>query len=137
MASKRKMEITVVDENERVLFSTFQNVANHLCQLYAQASANQKQAFEAGQHYSYVKMHEWIAAKLEEGKLLTLPDILGYLQDKMSVPTMRHTEQWGCGTDQNCASASHGELTTPFSSAQQSISSQDMPVEMNSDVTMD
>ncbi|XP_073015735.1 uncharacterized protein [Primulina eburnea] len=80
MASKRKMEITVVDENERVLFSTFQNVANHLCQLYAQASANQKQAFEAGQHYSYVKMHEWIAAKLEEGKLLTVPDILGYLQ---------------------------------------------------------
>ncbi|XP_073014860.1 uncharacterized protein [Primulina eburnea] len=80
MASKRKMEITVVDENERVLFSTFQNVANHLCQLYAQASANQKQAFEAGQHHSYVKMHEWIAAKLEEGKLLTVPDILGYLQ---------------------------------------------------------
>ncbi|XP_073317075.1 uncharacterized protein [Primulina huaijiensis] len=137
MASKRKMEITVVDENERVLFSTFQNVANNLCQLYAQASGNQKHAFEAGQHYSYVKMHEWIAAKLEEGKLLTVPDFLGYLQDKMNVPTMRHEEQWGCGTDQNGARASHGELAIPFSSAQQDISSQDMPMETNSDVTID
>ncbi|XP_075499149.1 uncharacterized protein LOC142537522 isoform X2 [Primulina tabacum] len=107
------------------------------CVIRYQASANQKQAFEAGHRYSYVKMHEWIAAKLQEGKLLTVPDILGYLQDKMNVPTMGHTEQWGCGTDQNGASASHAELTSLSSSAQQCIGYPDMHMEMNSDATMD
>ncbi|KAK4441054.1 hypothetical protein Salat_0440300 [Sesamum alatum] len=101
MAQKRKMEITVVDENERVLFSMFQNTANSLSQFYAHSVNQQKLAFEAGQNYSLLKFHEWIVTKLQDGKMVTVPEIFAYLQGKLNglMPAAELPEGGGNGSD--------------------------------------
>ncbi|KAF8389283.1 hypothetical protein HHK36_025976 [Tetracentron sinense] len=48
MTSKRKMEMTVVDEIDRTLYSIFCNAESSLSQLYSQSLNLQKLAFEVG-----------------------------------------------------------------------------------------
>ncbi|CAI9770489.1 unnamed protein product [Fraxinus pennsylvanica] len=52
MAQKRKMDITVVDENDKELLTIFLNAASNLSLLYTEAVDQQKTAFEGGQKYS-------------------------------------------------------------------------------------
>lgn len=55
MAQKSKMDITVVDENDKELFTNFHNAANNLSLLYTEAVNQQKTAFEGGQKHSLVR----------------------------------------------------------------------------------
>ncbi|KAI3461902.1 hypothetical protein Pfo_018565 [Paulownia fortunei] len=138
MAQKRKMEITVVDENERVLFSMFQNTANNLSQFYTQSVNQQKLAFEAGQKYSLLKFHEWMVEKLQEGKMVTVPEIFAYLQGKLSgwMPGVGLPEQGASGSGQN--SASQGIQSEPAASSSALITqSQDSYPEMQMEITSD
>ncbi|KAL2470035.1 Uncharacterized conserved protein UCP009193 [Abeliophyllum distichum] len=78
------MDITVVDENDKGLFTIFQNAANTLSLLYTQAVNQHKAAFEAGQKYSLVKLHEWMVEKQQEGKIITVAEIYDYLQGELN-----------------------------------------------------
>ncbi|XP_059628758.1 uncharacterized protein LOC132271410 [Cornus florida] len=95
MAQKRKMEVSVVDENDRVLYTNFRKVANHLSQLYSQALSYQKLVFGAGQRHALEKMNDWMAMKQQEGKIVTVADICTYLQEQLnnSVPNSQLQEQ--------------------------------------------
>ncbi|KAK9274073.1 hypothetical protein L1049_018887 [Liquidambar formosana] len=84
MAQKRKVEVTAVDESDRVLYSTFSNAANELSHLYSQALNYQKLAFEAGQRHALEKLNEWMATKQQEGLMVTTADISAYLQNELN-----------------------------------------------------
>ncbi|KAL8484308.1 hypothetical protein ACS0TY_026841 [Phlomoides rotata] len=82
--SKRKLETNVdVDEGERTLYAMFHNSANHLSRLYSQSIQYQKLAYEAGQSHAILELNEWLLSKMQEGRVITIADILGYLQVKM------------------------------------------------------
>ncbi|KAL3616380.1 hypothetical protein CASFOL_039770 [Castilleja foliolosa] len=85
MAQKRKMDHKYDDlkENEKNVHYCFQNVANSLSQLYTKSMDHQKLAFQAGQKYAYVKLHEWMLEKLQDGKMVTVSEILIYLQGEL------------------------------------------------------
>ncbi|KAK4408628.1 hypothetical protein Sango_0443800 [Sesamum angolense] len=138
MAQKRKMEITVVDENERVLFSMFQNTANSLSQFYTQSVTQQKLAFEAGQNYALLKFHEWIVTKLQEGKMVTVPEIFAYLQGKLNgwMPGAGLPEQGGNESDNSSGTQGlAASSSTLINQGQDSYP--DMQMEIASDRTID
>ncbi|CAA0825779.1 Uncharacterised conserved protein UCP009193 [Striga hermonthica] len=85
MAPKRKIEATgAVEESERALHSSFQNVANNLSRFYSQSLDHQKLAFAAGEKYAYVKLHEWMLKILQEGRMITVSQILTYLKGELN-----------------------------------------------------
>ncbi|KAF8395991.1 hypothetical protein HHK36_017602 [Tetracentron sinense] len=83
MTSKRKMEITVVDEIDRTMYSIFCNAASNLSQLYSQSLNLQKLAFQSGERHALEKLHEWMAMKHQEGVTLTIAELSAYLQNEL------------------------------------------------------
>eukprot|EP00850_Spirogloea_muscicola_P009479 SM000053S17436 [mRNA] locus=s53:289053:290080:- [translate_table: standard] len=59
MAKKRKSEAARLDEAERTLYSSFCAAANSVSQLYTQAQAQQRVAFQAGQRSALERVHQW------------------------------------------------------------------------------
>uniref|UniRef100_A0A5B6YIN6 Uncharacterized protein n=1 Tax=Davidia involucrata TaxID=16924 RepID=A0A5B6YIN6_DAVIN len=132
MAQKRKVEVTVVDENDRGLCSIFRNTANSLSQLYSQSLSHRKFAFDAGQTHALEKLNEWMAMKQQEGKLVTVADIIAYLQDQLnnSVLSSQPQELWGNGSHQSGASQ-NGQMELGLSSSAPLMQSQDTDLEMD------
>ncbi|KAK6145063.1 hypothetical protein DH2020_021883 [Rehmannia glutinosa] len=135
MAPKRKLEITAVDENERVLFSMFQNIANNISHFYSQSVNHQNLAFQAGQNYAYLKFHEWMIEKLQKGRMVTVSEILEYLQGKLNGWTsgVGLPGQGASGSEQNGGTQSEVAASTSAQITPNQDSYPEMQMEFTSD----
>ncbi|KAA8549696.1 hypothetical protein F0562_001286 [Nyssa sinensis] len=131
MAQKRKVEV-IVDENDRGLYSFFQNTANNVTQLYSQSLSYQKIAFDAGQRHALEKLNEWMAMKQQEGKLLTVADIIPYLQEQLNNSELSSQLQELCGNGSHQIGASQNVQMEPgASSSAPLMQGQDTDMEMD------
>ncbi|KAM3328729.1 hypothetical protein ACQJBY_026080 [Aegilops geniculata] len=71
------------DEAEAEVHHTFRGAANALSQLYAQAVANQKASFIAGERHAMERTHRWISSQHEEASGVSVADVLAYLQNEI------------------------------------------------------
>lgn len=82
---------------------TFRGAANALSQLYAQAVANQKASFIAGERHAMECAHLWISGQHEEALGVSVADVLAYLQNEiesrggMAGSSQHLTPQPACG----------------------------------------
>ncbi|XP_038985158.1 uncharacterized protein LOC103709793 [Phoenix dactylifera] len=83
MAKKSKSEATRLDEVDRSVYSTFCGAANSLSQIYTQAMAQQKVAFQAGERHALEKLYQWILRQHEDGARVTAADVMTYLQHEI------------------------------------------------------
>ncbi|URE43118.1 holocarboxylase synthetase [Musa troglodytarum] len=84
MAKKRKPEAVTrrLDEVDRTVYSTFRCGANSLSQIYTQAVAQRKVAFQAGERYALEKLYQLIVRHSDAGSTVTVADIVAYLQNE-------------------------------------------------------
>ncbi|CAL9059840.1 uncharacterized protein LOC135625380 [Musa acuminata AAA Group] len=84
MAKKRKPEAVTrrLDEVDRTIYSTFRGGANSLSQIYTQALAQKKVAFQAGERYALEKLYQLIVRYSDAGSTVTVADIVAYLQNE-------------------------------------------------------
>ncbi|XP_048562192.1 uncharacterized protein LOC125542992 [Triticum urartu] len=71
------------DDAEAEVHHTFRGAANALSQLYAQAVANQKASFIAGERHAMERTHRWISSQHEEASGVSVADVLAYLQNEI------------------------------------------------------
>ncbi|XP_072965854.1 uncharacterized protein [Typha angustifolia] len=83
MTKKRKSEANRLDEVDRTMYATFRGAANSLSQMYTQAMAQKRVAFQAGERHALEKIYRWILTQHEEGSRVVVPDIVAYLQKEI------------------------------------------------------
>lgn len=110
MARRRKTDAPPrLDEADRTLYSTFCGAANSLSQLYAQAMAQQKLNFHAGERHALEKLYQWILRKHDEEARLTVAEIMSHIQHEIDY----------VGTDAHVSPRvpQHPQIANPFANS--------------------